>query len=167
MKFQEAQKKCQKAYNIQESVTDIGVEQIVARVDNQYLKEINKEYFRYPKITIKEVLGHLRATWCKITTRDKTDAKAALLQPWTPPTHIITYGRYLDKHHNIGKAIGTPILDTDKILKFVVQIYVSEYFMEEHMMVYKCQPNKKNDDWHENLKYFTNLYAPRKAYSKD
>ena len=75
------------------------------------------------------------------------------------PTHIITYGRYLDKHHNLGKAIVTLILDMEKILKFVVQMYTIKYFTEEHMMAYECQQNDKKDDWYETLKYFTYLYT--------
>ena len=92
-------------------------------------------------------------------TREKTDAKAAFLQPCTPPNHIITYGRYLDKHQDIGKDIGTPISDTDKILQFVVQTYARKYFTEEHMIAYECQPNNKKDYWHKTLKYFTDFYA--------
>ena len=67
----------------------------------------------------------------------ETDAKAALLQPWTPTTQIIMYGSYLDKHQKLGKAIGTPISYKDKILKFVVQMYARKYFTEEHMMAYE------------------------------
>ena len=71
-------------------------------------------------------------------TREKTDVKTVFLQPWTPPTHIITYGRYLDKYQKLGKAIGTLILDTENILQFIVQIYAGKYFTEEHMMAYEC-----------------------------
>ena len=100
-------------------------------------------------------------------TREKTDMKADFLQPWTPPTHIIMYGRYMDKHQKLSKSIGTPILDTDKILQFIVKIYASKYFTEEHMMTYECQSNNKKDDWHETLQYFTNLYVIRKMYSEE
>ena len=43
MTFQEAKKKFQKAYEIQEAVTNIGVERIVASVNAQYLEELNEE----------------------------------------------------------------------------------------------------------------------------
>ena len=69
-----------------------------------------------------------------------------------PPTHTITYGRYLEKHQNIGKTIGTPILDTDKIMQFVVQMYDIKYFTEEHMMAYKFHTNDKKYDWHKTIK---------------
>ena len=70
-------------------------------------------------------------------TREKIGLKTVFLQPWTSSTHIITYGRYLDKHQKHGKAIGTPILYTDNIMQFVVQIYAGKYFTEEHMMDYE------------------------------
>ena len=97
--------------------------------------------------------------------KGEKEAKAAFLQPWTPPTHIIMYGRFLDKHQKLGKAIGNLILDTDTILQFVVQMYASKYFTGEHMMAYECQTNDKKDDLHETLKYFTDLYTLQKAYS--
>ena len=100
-------------------------------------------------------------------TREKIDVEAAFLQPWKPSTHIITYGRYLDEHQKIGKAIGTHISDTDKILKLVVQMYARKYFTEEHMMAYKCHQNYKKYNWNENLKYFTDLYSLQKEYYKD
>ena len=51
------------------------------------------------------------------------------------------YGRYLDKLQNLGKSISTPVLYTDKILQFFVQMYASEYFTEEHMIAYEFHPN--------------------------
>ena len=41
MNFKEAQKRRQKAYDIQERVTNIGVERIFASANKQYLKELN------------------------------------------------------------------------------------------------------------------------------
>ena len=45
MTFQEDQKNLHKAYKIQEAVTDIGVERIVASVNEQYLEDLNEDYF--------------------------------------------------------------------------------------------------------------------------
>ena len=38
---------------MQESVTNIGVERTVANVNEQYIKELNREYFVYSNSTIK------------------------------------------------------------------------------------------------------------------
>ena len=46
-------------------------------------------------------------------------------------------------------------------------MYASKYFTEEHMMAYEFQMNDKKDNCHEILKYFTDLYALRKAYYED
>ena len=51
--FQYEHKNLQKAYKMQESVTNIGVEQTVANVNEQYIKELNREYFVYSNSTIK------------------------------------------------------------------------------------------------------------------
>ena len=46
MTFQEAQKRRQKAYEVQEAVTNIRVEQIFDIIDKQDLRDFIKEYFR-------------------------------------------------------------------------------------------------------------------------
>ena len=47
--------------------------------------------------------------------QQKIYAKEASMRPWTPPAHIITFGRYLDKHQKLFKAIGILNSDTDRI----------------------------------------------------
>ncbi len=67
-------------------------------VEGQYIEELNEEYFGYANSTIKNVLYHLRTNWCKVMTRECTDATKAFYQAWVPNmTHIITFGRKLNK----------------------------------------------------------------------
>ncbi len=91
-------KKLQKEFDLQEVVTNIGVQCIINRVKEQYIEELNKDYFGYANNTIKSVLHHLRTNWCKVITRERTDATKAFYQAWVPNmTHIITFGRQLTK----------------------------------------------------------------------
>ena len=103
----------------------------------------------------------------KVITREKEDAKEAFLRPWTPPAQISTFGRYLNKHQKLCKAIGITISDTNKILFFVVQMYDSKIFTEEEIMEYKILLTNDKYDWSNNLTYFTALYAMQKACSED
>jgi hypothetical protein len=57
--FQEETKKLQKEFDLQEAVTNIGVKRIIDSVEEQYIEELNKEYFGYANNTIKSVLHHL------------------------------------------------------------------------------------------------------------
>jgi hypothetical protein len=91
--FQEEMKKLQKDFDLQEAVTNIGVQRIIDSVKEQYIDELNEEYFWYANNTIKNVLHHLRTNWCKVMTRECTDATEAFYQAWVPNmTHIITFG---------------------------------------------------------------------------
>jgi hypothetical protein len=58
--FQEETKKLLKEFDLQEAVTNFGVQRIINSLEEQYIKELNKEYFRYANSTIKSVLHHLR-----------------------------------------------------------------------------------------------------------
>ncbi len=57
--FQEETKKLRKEFDLQEAVTNIGVQRIINSVKEQYIKELSEEYFGYANNTIKSVLHHL------------------------------------------------------------------------------------------------------------
>jgi hypothetical protein len=57
--FHEESKKLQKEFDLQEAVTNIGVQCIIDSIEEQYIKELNREYFGYANNTIKNVLHHL------------------------------------------------------------------------------------------------------------
>jgi hypothetical protein len=96
--FQEETKKLQKGFDLQEVVTNISVQRIINSMEEQYIEVLNKEYFGYANNTIKSVLHHLQTNWCKVMTRERTDATEAFYQAWKPNmTHIITFGWQLTK----------------------------------------------------------------------
>jgi hypothetical protein len=102
--FQEETKKLQKEFDLQEVVTNFGMQRIIDSVEEQYIKELNEEYFGYANSTIKSVLHHLRTNWCKVMTWERTDTTEAFYQAWVPNmTHIITFGRQLNKQQKKGK----------------------------------------------------------------
>jgi hypothetical protein len=126
--FQEETKKLQKEFDLQEAVTNIGVQRIINSVKEQHIKELNEEYFGYANNSIKSVLHHLQTNWCKVMTRECTDATEAFYQAWVPNmTHIITFGRQLTKQQKKCKAINVIISDKANTLHFVGQMYKSNY----------------------------------------
>jgi hypothetical protein len=142
--FQEETKKLQKEFEIQEAVTNFGVQRIIDSVEEQYIEELNKEYFGYANSTIKSVLHHLRTNWCKVMTRERTDTTEAFYQAWVPNmTHIITFGRQLNKQQQKCKSINVIISDEAKTLHFVGQMYKSDYFTEEQMTKYEILSDSK------------------------
>ena len=91
--LQEDTKKLQKEFNLQEAVTNIGVPRIIDCIKEQYIEELNKEYFGYANSTIKSVLHPLQTKWYKVMTRERTAVTKAFHQAWVPTmTHIINFG---------------------------------------------------------------------------
>jgi hypothetical protein len=104
--FQEETNKLQKEFDLQEVVTNIGIQRIINSIEEQYIGELNEEYFGYVNNTIKSVLHHLQTNWCKVMTWECTDATEAFYQEWVPNmTHTITFGRQLTKQQQ-KKAIN-------------------------------------------------------------
>jgi hypothetical protein len=74
------------AFDLQEAVTNIGVQHIIDNVEDQYVEELNEDYFGYANQAIKLVLAHLRTKWCKVMTKERTDATDAFYHTWVPST---------------------------------------------------------------------------------
>jgi hypothetical protein len=118
--LQDKWKTLQKGIDLQEAVTSIGVQCIINCVDEQYVEELNADYFGYANQTIKTLLDHLRTKWCKVMTKKRTDATEAFYQAWVPlTTHIITFGRQLTKQQKKYKTINVIISEEAKTLHFV------------------------------------------------
>ncbi len=78
--LQEEMKTLQKEIELHEAVTTIGVQRIINSIEEQYVKELNKDYFSYANQTIKKLLAHLRTKWCKVMTKERTKATEAFYQ---------------------------------------------------------------------------------------
>ena len=77
------------------------------------------------------LLTHLRTKWCKVMTKERTNATEALYQAWVPSsTHIINFGHQLNKQQMKCKNINVIISDKAKTLHFVGQMYKSDYSLK-------------------------------------
>jgi hypothetical protein len=124
-------KRLQKEFDLQEAVTTIHVQRIIDSIEEQYLEELNKEYFGYANQTIKTIINHLRTNWCKVMMKERTDATEAFYHAWVPNTmHIITFGHQLTKLQKKCKTINVIISKEAKTL-LVGQMYKRDYFTEE------------------------------------
>jgi hypothetical protein len=75
-------------------------------------------------------------------TRERTDATETFYQAWVPlTTHIIIFGRQLDKQQKKCKNNNVIISDEAKTLHFVGQMYKSNYYTKDQMTKYKIQAN--------------------------
>jgi len=54
-------------------VTNIGMQCIIDSIQEQFIEELNEEYFGHAKNTIKSFLHHLRTNWCEVMTRERTE----------------------------------------------------------------------------------------------
>ncbi len=162
--LQEEMKTLQKEFELQEAVITIGVQCIVNSVQEQYIEELTKDYFDYTNQTIKTLLSHLHTNWCKVMTKELTNATEVFYQAWVPlTTHIITFGRQLNKQQEKCKNINIIILEEAKILHFIGQMYKSNYYTKEQMTKYEMQMDV-NKTWLHTLQYFTKRIVQRMAY---
>jgi hypothetical protein len=121
-------KNLQKEFDHQEAITNIGEQCIIDCIEEQYIEELNDDYFGYANQTIKSLLAHLCTNWCKVMTKEHTDATKAFYHTWVPSsTHVITFGCQLMKRQKKCCMINVIISDEAKALLFVGQMYKSDY----------------------------------------
>jgi hypothetical protein len=88
-------------------------------------------------------------------------------QAWVPNmTHIITFGRQLNKQQKKCKTINVIISDEAKTLHLVRQMYKSNYFTKEQTTKYEILSDA-NKVWDKTLAHFMDLFSLRKAYGND
>jgi hypothetical protein len=93
LRLQADTKNLQKVFDLQEAVTNIGVQRIINSIEGQYVEDFNDDYFGYANQTMKSLLEHLCTNWCKVMTRERTDATKAFYHTWVSgSTHVITFG---------------------------------------------------------------------------
>ncbi|KAL3810816.1 hypothetical protein ACHAXA_008831 [Cyclostephanos tholiformis] len=104
--------------DLQEAVTNIGVQHNIDNVKEQYLEKLNEDYFGYANQTIKTVLMHLRTKWCKVMKKERTDSTNAFYHTWVPSSmHVITFGHQWTKLkkklgqqcHHLQQGQNTPL----------------------------------------------------------
>jgi hypothetical protein len=167
LRLQVDTKNLQKAFDLQEAITNIGVQHIIVSVEEQYIEELNKDYFGYANQTIKSLLKHLCTNWCKVMIKECTDATKAFYHTWVPSsTHVITFGCQLTKLQKKCRMINVIISNKAKALHFVGQMYKSDYFTEDQMTKYKMRLDA-DKKWNPTLDYFSKLFAQRKAYGNN
>ncbi len=162
--LQEETKQLLREFDLQEAVTNIVVQQIVNSIEEQYTKELNEEYFGYANNTIKSVLHHLQTNWCKVMTREHTDATEAFYQTWVPNmTHIITFGRQLTKQQKKCKVIG--VIISDKAKPSTLWDKCTRATTSPKTNCHKFEILADADKtWDKTLTHFTALFSLRKAY---
>ncbi len=82
--LQEEIKTLQKKFELQEAVTTIREQCIIDSIKEQYIKELNKDYFGYANQTIKTLLTHLCTSWCKVMTKERTNATRRSIRHGSP-----------------------------------------------------------------------------------
>ncbi len=167
LRLQADMKNLQKAFNLQEAITNIGVQCIIDSIEEQYVEKLNKDYFGYANQRIKSLLEHLCTNWCKVMTKERTDATKAFYHTWVPSsTHVITFGCQLTKLQTKCCTINVIISNEANTLHFFGQMYKSDYFTEDQMTKYEMRSDA-DKEWDPTLNHFSKLFAHCKAYGYD
>jgi hypothetical protein len=67
----------QNGIKLREAVTNIGVQCIIDCFEEQYIKELNKDYFGYANQIIRPLLKHLCTNWCNVMHKERMDTTNA------------------------------------------------------------------------------------------
>ncbi len=76
------------AYLTQEETAKEIVRRMVAKIDADYIKELNNEYMGYNNKTPKSLLAHISGSYCKTTVSNQLKADSNFAKPWDQVTKL-------------------------------------------------------------------------------
>ncbi len=117
-------------------------------------------------MTVLSMIDHLcQKTAIKMTTAQKHKYKATgYNNPWDPTTSITAYFMQLDRFQVSLGNCGIATSDAEKTMAAGVQMWQSEMFTEDQMVVWEIKPGALQT-WAELQTYFTKKWLERKQYS--
>ena len=139
-------------------------ERILYAVDEQYLRALKQTLIGYAKTTPREMLDHLFDN-CTMGTLDIDQLEKELDANWETDDHINEYIRKLEERRKHLKEAGIEVTDSQILLKFVKQMYLSGHFDENDMTDWeKKTTNQKTVE--EAKRYFKKKYKEKMMYRK-
>ncbi len=155
-----------KSYNDYLVVEEAGKDQILYAASNNALALLKKQYIGFGNSTVLAIIDHLRQkTAINIATAQKHEYKATRYNnPWDPTTRITAYFMQLDRFQaSLGNG-GIATSNAEKTMVAGAQMWQSEMFMEDQMVVWENKPAAQQT-WAKLQTYFTKKWLERKQYS--
>jgi len=156
----------QKSYSDYLSVEEAGKELILYAVGDDAVAPLKKLYIGFGDITVLQMIDHLRLkTAIRMTTAQKFEYKSAgYNSPWDPTTSITAYFTQLDRFQVSLGDRGIATSDQEKTMAAGAQMWQSEMFTEDQMVVWENKP-AADQTWAALQAYFTEKWLERKQYS--
>ena len=154
------------AYHTAEAAKEIGVNLLVAAVEEQYVVELRQDYVGYKNRSPRAIIEHLGTTWVKITNSDKVAAKEAFVFDWadTPDMHVREYARQLEKVQRRLQGMKIPCDNDAMVIQYVDQMSKSGIFKESELL--EWNNTETLQAWDATTKFFAEIWIDRMAYRR-
>jgi hypothetical protein len=117
-------------------------------LDKQFYSQLRHRLTVYRKITPYQILKHLNNRWCPLDVKAKKELKTAYYTKWEHTIeHLTAFGKRLDNDQCALVRSDVTITDDDKLQFYLEEIYDSNRFDKQEMLMWERQPAATKTDF--------------------
>jgi hypothetical protein len=136
-------------------------------LDEQYYSQLKQVNTAYRNITPIQILTHLNTRWCPLNVHGKKVLKKEFYTNWDPDTHLTAFGMKLNKEQNRLNRLGIIISNEDKLQFYMEQIYESNQFDKNEMMIWENKDKLTKNNYAKVKLYFERLINNAETYAQN
>ena len=126
-------------------------------VSKEYLEKLDAPFVGFKNVTFKEMIEHLRSTYCKLYTNDTNELRSRFQEEYDATQHVSTYFRRLDKFQRKLAKVHLIIHESQKVTQAVKQMYNGGFFSKEQLEDWESL-DREDKSWANLQEYFTAKY---------
>jgi hypothetical protein len=134
---------------------------MVAKIDADYIEELNNKYTGYNNKTPKLLLAHISGSYCKITVTNQLKADSNFAKPWDQVTNLGTWITRLEQLRRKCEEVGMAINDGRMVLKIMENAKKYVLFTNADHKVYNNLPSH---DLGAVIKFWVKKYKAHNTY---
>ena len=101
----------------------------------------------YRNITPHQILEHLNNRWCPLNVQAKRALKKEYYMKWDVDKHLTVFRKCLGDDQRALIRLDVTITDDNKLLFYLEEIYDSNCFDKQKMLMWEQQPAATKTDY--------------------
>ena len=121
----------------------------------------------YCNVTPFQILNHLNDRWCPLNVQAKKELKKNYYSKWDADEHLTAFGKCLDDNQRFLVRSDVTIADDDKLQFYLEEIYDSNCFDKQEMLMWEQQPPIIKTDYVKAKNYFERIVKATDNYEQN
>ncbi len=136
-------------------------------LDKQYYSQLKHCLTAYHNITPHQIREHLNNQWCHLNVQAKKVLKKEYYTKWDASEHLTAFGKRLNDDQHALVRLDVTIANNDKLQFYLEEIYDSNCFNKQKMLMWEQQPAATKTDYDLARAYFKRIVKATDTYEQN